>query len=160
MKHFCPNVPIILVGNKKDLRNDEHTRRELAKMKQAGSFLSVLTINEVCVICTQNSKWASAACCQHPMGCITNTYSWQGPESIHYLELSACFSHWWFKKIIILFSLQAMKTAFLGAVVLLTGSCSMLGELDLWGRNDLMQRVSTSNARILQLIFILYDQVV
>lgn len=34
MKHFCPSVPIILVGNKKDLRNDEHTRRELAKMKQ------------------------------------------------------------------------------------------------------------------------------
>ncbi|NWI39890.1 RHOA protein, partial [Leptocoma aspasia] len=44
VKHFCPNVPIILVGNKKDLRNDEHTRRELAKMKQAGSFQS-LTIN-------------------------------------------------------------------------------------------------------------------
>ncbi|KAK2534348.1 Rhoa [Columba guinea] len=39
VKHFCPNVPIILVGNKKDLRNDEHTRRELAKMKQASSFL-------------------------------------------------------------------------------------------------------------------------
>ena len=38
MKHFCPNVPIILVGNKKDLRNDEHTRRELAKMKQVGFF--------------------------------------------------------------------------------------------------------------------------
>ncbi|XP_043826402.1 transforming protein RhoA-like isoform X2 [Dromiciops gliroides] len=34
VKHFCPNVPIILVGSKKDLRNDEHTRRELAKMKQ------------------------------------------------------------------------------------------------------------------------------
>jgi len=34
VKHFCPNVPIILVGNKKDLRNDEHTRRELIKMKQ------------------------------------------------------------------------------------------------------------------------------
>ncbi|XP_035015862.1 rho-related GTP-binding protein RhoA-C isoform X2 [Hippoglossus stenolepis] len=31
---FYSNVPIILVGNKKDLRNDEHTRRELAKMKQ------------------------------------------------------------------------------------------------------------------------------
>uniref|UniRef100_A0A4W6FL57 Ras homolog family member B n=1 Tax=Lates calcarifer TaxID=8187 RepID=A0A4W6FL57_LATCA len=28
VKHFCPNVPIILVGNKKDLRNDEHTRRD------------------------------------------------------------------------------------------------------------------------------------
>lgn len=38
VKHFCPNVPIILVGNKKDLRNDEHTRRELAKMKQVGLF--------------------------------------------------------------------------------------------------------------------------
>uniref|UniRef100_A0A493T0P1 Ras homolog family member C n=1 Tax=Anas platyrhynchos platyrhynchos TaxID=8840 RepID=A0A493T0P1_ANAPP len=39
VKHFCPNVPIILVGNKKDLRNDEHTRRELAKMKQVGNAL-------------------------------------------------------------------------------------------------------------------------
>jgi len=34
VKHFCPNVPIILVGNKKDLRNDEATRKELQKMKQ------------------------------------------------------------------------------------------------------------------------------
>ncbi|KAM5125634.1 rho-related GTP-binding protein RhoC-like [Callospermophilus lateralis] len=34
VKHFCPNMPIILVGNKKDLRQDEHTRRELAKMKK------------------------------------------------------------------------------------------------------------------------------
>uniref|UniRef100_G1Q2Q4 Ras homolog family member C n=1 Tax=Myotis lucifugus TaxID=59463 RepID=G1Q2Q4_MYOLU len=33
VKRFCPNVPVILVGNKKDLRNDEH-RRELAKTKQ------------------------------------------------------------------------------------------------------------------------------
>jgi len=34
VKHFCPNVPIILVGNKKDLRNDANTIRELQKMKQ------------------------------------------------------------------------------------------------------------------------------
>ena len=34
VKHFCPNVPIVLVGNKKDLRNDNNTIRELAKMKQ------------------------------------------------------------------------------------------------------------------------------
>ncbi|KAK3104049.1 hypothetical protein FSP39_023995 [Pinctada imbricata] len=34
VKHFCPSVPIILVGNKKDLRNDESTKRELMKMKQ------------------------------------------------------------------------------------------------------------------------------
>ncbi|ELK33222.1 Transforming protein RhoA [Myotis davidii] len=34
VRHFCPTVPIILVGNKKDLRNDEHARRKLAKRKQ------------------------------------------------------------------------------------------------------------------------------
>merc|ERR1712000_229138 len=34
VKHFCPNVPIILVGNKRDLRNDSNTIQELAKMKQ------------------------------------------------------------------------------------------------------------------------------
>ena len=34
VKHFCPNVPIILVGNKKDLRDDENVKKELAKMKQ------------------------------------------------------------------------------------------------------------------------------
>ena len=35
VKHFCPNVPIILVGNKKDLRNDENVKKELSKLKQA-----------------------------------------------------------------------------------------------------------------------------
>ena len=34
VKYFCPNVPIILVGNKKDLRNDEDTKRELMRMRQ------------------------------------------------------------------------------------------------------------------------------
>merc|ERR1719495_1874599 len=34
VKHFCPNVPIILVGNKKDLRNDPNTIKELGQMKQ------------------------------------------------------------------------------------------------------------------------------
>lgn len=34
VRHFCPNVPIILVGNKKDLRSDAGTIRELQKMKQ------------------------------------------------------------------------------------------------------------------------------
>eukprot|EP00127_Corallochytrium_limacisporum_P002736 Clim_evm45s136 gene=Clim_evmTU45s136 len=34
VNHFCPNVPVILVGLKKDLRNDENTKKELAKMKQ------------------------------------------------------------------------------------------------------------------------------
>ena len=34
VRHFCPNVPIILVGNKKDLRNDKNTTRGSSKMKQ------------------------------------------------------------------------------------------------------------------------------
>jgi len=34
VRHFCPNVPIILVGNKTDLRVDENTKKELLKMKQ------------------------------------------------------------------------------------------------------------------------------
>ena len=34
VKQFCPNVPIILVGNKKDLRNDPNTIKELGKLKQ------------------------------------------------------------------------------------------------------------------------------
>ena len=34
VKHFCPKVPIILVGTKKDLRNDSNTIKELGKMKQ------------------------------------------------------------------------------------------------------------------------------
>jgi len=32
--HFCPGVPFVLVGCKRDLRNDPETIKELAKMKQ------------------------------------------------------------------------------------------------------------------------------
>ena len=34
VSHFCPNVPIVLVGNKSDLRNDEETLSQLQKFKQ------------------------------------------------------------------------------------------------------------------------------
>ena len=34
VKHFCPNVPVLLIGNKRDLRNDEQTKRELMKLRQ------------------------------------------------------------------------------------------------------------------------------
>ena len=34
VEHFCPNIPIILVGNKTDLRNDENIKRELLKIQQ------------------------------------------------------------------------------------------------------------------------------
>ncbi len=35
MSHFCPNIPIILVGNKKDLRDDQETKEKLSKFGQA-----------------------------------------------------------------------------------------------------------------------------
>ena len=34
IKHFCPNIPVILVGNKKDLRNDEMAIQDLGKKSQ------------------------------------------------------------------------------------------------------------------------------
>ena len=34
VKHFCPGVPIILVGNKKDLRGDEEVHKLLAQYNQ------------------------------------------------------------------------------------------------------------------------------
>lgn len=34
VRHFCPNVPFLLVGCKMDLRTDPTTQKELAKMKQ------------------------------------------------------------------------------------------------------------------------------
>ncbi|XP_032590421.1 ras-like GTP-binding protein Rho1 [Drosophila grimshawi] len=34
VKHFCPNVPIILVGNKRDLRNDPKTIENLSLQRQ------------------------------------------------------------------------------------------------------------------------------
>lgn len=34
VRHFCPGVPIILCGNKKDLRNNEETRLKLSETKQ------------------------------------------------------------------------------------------------------------------------------
>ena len=34
VKHFCPGVPIILCGNKKDLRNSEEVKLKLSESKQ------------------------------------------------------------------------------------------------------------------------------
>lgn len=34
IRNFLPNIPVILVANKKDLRNDQTTKRELQRMKQ------------------------------------------------------------------------------------------------------------------------------
>ena len=34
VKHYCPGVPIILCGNKKDLRNNEDIKRDLEDVKK------------------------------------------------------------------------------------------------------------------------------
>ncbi|KAH7708116.1 transforming protein RhoA [Aphelenchoides avenae] len=42
-RHFCPNVPIILVGNKKDLRNDPQTIHEHEAVGQASGSVKIRT---------------------------------------------------------------------------------------------------------------------
>ncbi|XP_059510380.1 rho-related GTP-binding protein RhoB-like [Stegostoma tigrinum] len=34
VRHFCPGVPVVLVGNKKDLRSDQRVLKELARSKK------------------------------------------------------------------------------------------------------------------------------
>uniref|UniRef100_A0A3B4BIZ4 Ras homolog family member C n=1 Tax=Periophthalmus magnuspinnatus TaxID=409849 RepID=A0A3B4BIZ4_9GOBI len=51
VKHFCPNVPIILVGNKKDLRNDEKTREKLTVQEMATRIGAVN-----CLECSAKTK--------------------------------------------------------------------------------------------------------
>ena len=57
VKHFCPNVPIILVGNKKDLRDDENVKKELAKMKQ-----EPVTSEEGSAMCEKINGFAYQEC--------------------------------------------------------------------------------------------------
>ncbi|XP_076697656.2 rho-related GTP-binding protein RhoB-like [Callospermophilus lateralis] len=49
VKHFCPNVPIILVANKKDLRSEEHVRTKLAGMKQEPACMDDGRARAVCI---------------------------------------------------------------------------------------------------------------
>ncbi|KAJ7331278.1 hypothetical protein OS493_020067 [Desmophyllum pertusum] len=57
VRHFCPNVPIVLVGNKKDLRHDENTKRELSKMKQAP-----VKSEEASLVCERIKAYAYLEC--------------------------------------------------------------------------------------------------
>jgi len=57
VKHFCPNVPIVLVANKTDLRNDSNTIRDLAKMKQ-----EPLKSQEGCAMAEQINAFAYLEC--------------------------------------------------------------------------------------------------
>ncbi|KAK3095436.1 hypothetical protein FSP39_014668 [Pinctada imbricata] len=47
VRHFCPNVPVILVGNKKDTRNDPEVIEELKRIKQVPlQYKDALVISE------------------------------------------------------------------------------------------------------------------
>ena len=54
---FCPNVPIILVGNNKDLRNDEYIKRKLSKTKQ-----KPVTSDEGSSMCDRIEAYAYLEC--------------------------------------------------------------------------------------------------
>ncbi|CAH8449113.1 unnamed protein product [Schistosoma bovis] len=57
IRHFCPDVPIILVGNKKDLRHDEATKNELHRTKQLP-----VTFNEGKQVAEKISAYAFYEC--------------------------------------------------------------------------------------------------
>ena len=57
VRHFCPNVPIILVGNKKDLRDDENVKKKLSKLKQAP-----VTREEGSLMCERINGYAYLEC--------------------------------------------------------------------------------------------------
>ena len=57
VRHFCPNVPIILVGSKKDLRNDEHVKKELSNLKQ-----EPVKSEEGYLVCEMISAYAYMEC--------------------------------------------------------------------------------------------------
>ena len=55
VRQFCPNVPVILVGNKKDLRNDENTVREKSKEEPVKS-------EEGSLVCERIKAYAYLEC--------------------------------------------------------------------------------------------------
>ncbi len=57
MSHFCPNIPIILVGNKKDLRDDQETKEKLLKFGQAA-----VTDGEGRAMCERINGYAYMEC--------------------------------------------------------------------------------------------------
>ena len=56
VRHFCPNVPIILVGNKKDLRHDDGVKEELS------SKVARVTSEEGCLMCERIKAHAYIEC--------------------------------------------------------------------------------------------------
>ncbi|CAH8448595.1 unnamed protein product [Heterobilharzia americana] len=60
IKTFLPGIPVILVANKKDLRDDDVTKRELCKMKQQtvsydqGKYMAQKIHAEAYVECSGN----------------------------------------------------------------------------------------------------------
>ena len=57
LKHFCPNVPIILVGNKKDLRDDQKTKEKLSELQ-----LAPVTSEEGRAMCERINGYAYLEC--------------------------------------------------------------------------------------------------
>ncbi|CAH8448578.1 unnamed protein product [Heterobilharzia americana] len=62
IKTFLPGIPVILVANKKDLRDDDVTKRELCKMKQQtvsydqGKYMAQKIHAEAYVECSAKNK--------------------------------------------------------------------------------------------------------
>lgn len=69
VKHFCPNVPIILVGNKNDLRNDQNLIKALAKIN-----LKPITTEEGTIIAKKNGISAYMECSAKTNDCVQEVF--------------------------------------------------------------------------------------
>ena len=79
VKHFCPNVPIILVGNKKDLRNDPATIK--------GSSFFTFSISFILNVCFKFSELAKMK--QEPVKPEEGRAMAEKISAFAYLECSA-----------------------------------------------------------------------
>lgn len=57
VRHFCPQIPFVLVGCKKDLRFDETTINELKKMNQ-----KPVSFDDGCEVATKISAFGYLEC--------------------------------------------------------------------------------------------------
>ena len=69
VSHHCPNAPIILVGNKKDLRDDQETKEKLSKSGEAP-----VTSEEGRAMCVRIDGYAYLECSAKKKDGVTDVF--------------------------------------------------------------------------------------
>ncbi|KAL9979225.1 hypothetical protein ACROYT_G016856 [Oculina patagonica] len=79
VSHFCPNVPIILVGNKKDLRDDQETKEKLSKLGKAP-----VTSEEGRAMCERINGYAYMECSAKTMDGVRDVFETAARAALTY----------------------------------------------------------------------------